>query len=128
MTAARQATGRRGEDLVASALEHRGAVVIARNARAPEVRGEIDLIAFERGELVFVEVKTRHAANRSGPEHPALAVGAAKQRKLRSLALAWLGANRGAVPQHSRLRFDVVGIVLGADDKPVEWDWIEAAF
>jgi putative endonuclease len=128
MTAARQATGRLGEDLVAAALERRGAAVVARNARAPEVRGEIDLIALDRGALVFVEVKARRAGNRRGPERPAMAVGAAKRRKIRALAIAWLRANRGLVPHNSRLRFDVVGIVLGPGGEPLEWDWIEAAF
>ncbi len=128
MSAARQATGQAGEELVARALERRGATVIARNARAPGVRGELDLIALDRGVLVFVEVKARHAGNRRGPERPAMAVGRSKQLKIRSLALAWLAANRSRVPRHSRLRFDVVGIVLGPGDVALEWDWIEAAF
>jgi putative endonuclease len=128
MTAARQITGRIGEDLAARALERCGATVIARNARAPGVRGELDLIALDRGALVFVEVKARHAGNHRGPERPAAAVGRTKQRKIRALALAWLTAHRDRVPHHSRLRFDVVGIVLGASGEPLEWDWIEAAF
>jgi putative endonuclease len=128
MTAARRATGQLGEELAARALERRGAAIVARNARASGVRGELDLIALDRGALVFVEVKTRHAGNRRGPERPAMAVGRTKQRKLRALALAWLSANRGRVPRHSRLRFDVVGIVLDSSGEPLEWDWIEAAF
>lgn len=128
VTAARQATGRRGEDLAAEALERRGAVVIARNARAAGVRGEIDLITLDRGELVFVEVKTRRAGNALGPERPAMAVGRQKQRKLRALAMAWLAANRGSVPGHRSLRFDVVGIELDAENRVVDCDWIEAAF
>jgi putative endonuclease len=101
---------------------------VARNARAKGVRGEIDLVAVDGGDLVFVEVKTRHAGNVLGPERPALAVGIQKQRKLRALALAWLGANRGSVPAHRRLRFDVVGIVLGDGGRIVEWEWLEGAF
>jgi putative endonuclease len=128
MTAARQATGRRGEDLVAAALERRGATLLARNARAPEVRGEIDLIALDRGELAFVEVKARRSGNLMGPESPVVAVGLAKQRKLRSLAMAWLAANRDLVPSHDGLRFDVVGVVLDSAGRPLEWEWIESAF
>jgi len=128
MTADRQATGRHGEDLAAAALVRRGATIVTRNARAPEVRGEIDLIVLDRDDLVFVEVKTRRAGNRNGPERPAMAVGRQKQRKLRALALAWLAANRDLVPPHGNLRFDVVGITLGNDGQPLEWDWIEAAF
>jgi putative endonuclease len=128
MTAARQATGCRGEELAARALERRGGFIVARNARAPGVRGEIDLIAVECGQLVFVEVKTRRLGNMIGPERPAMAVGRQKQRKLRALAMAWLGANRGSVPRHRGLRFDVVGIELDSAGGVAAWDWIEAAF
>jgi putative endonuclease len=128
MTVARQQTGRHGEDLVATALSRRGAQILARNARAQGVRGEIDLIAFDEGELVFIEVKTRHATNRLGPERPAEAVTLQKQRKLRALAMAWLTANRDDVPLHRNLRFDVVGIVLGQKGQVLEWEWLEAAF
>ncbi len=92
------------------------------------VRGEIDLVAVDGGDLVFIEVKTRHAGNVLGPERPAAAVGPQKQRKLRALAMAWLAANRGDVPAHRGLRFDVVGIVIGNAGEVLEWDWIEAAF
>jgi len=128
MTRARQATGRLGEDLVATTLWRRGARILARNARASGVRGEIDVVAVDGRELVFVEVKTRHASNLIGPERPILAVGIQKQRKLRALALAWLAANRACVPAHHGLRFDVVGIVLGSEDQVLEWEWLEAAF
>ncbi len=128
MTVARHRTGKRGEDLVATALSLRGARILARNARASGVRGEIDLVALDSGDLVFVEVKTRHVGNLLGPERPVLAVGAQKQRKLRALALAWLAANRESVPPHRSLRFDVVGIVLGDEGSVVEWEWLEGAF
>jgi putative endonuclease len=128
MTAARQATGRLGEDLTVEVLVRRGATIVARNARAAGVRGEIDLIALDRGDLVFVEVKTRRAGNVRGPERPAMAVGRQKQRKLRALAMAWLAANRDTVPRHRGLRFDVAGIELDASGRAVDWDWIEAAF
>jgi putative endonuclease len=128
MTVARQRTGQHGEDLVATALWRRGAQILARNVRVQGVRGEIDLVAFDGGDLVFIEVKTRHAANQLGPARPADAVSPQKQRKLRALAMAWLGANRDDVPFHRNLRFDVVGIVLGQDGQLVEWEWLEAAF
>jgi putative endonuclease len=118
--------GARGEALAAEHFERLGYTVLARNHRTRF--GELDLIVRDGDALVFVEVKTRHAGNRRGPERPAMAVGRTKQRKLRALALAWLSANRGRIPRHSRLRFDVVGIVLDSSGEPLEWDWIEAAF
>jgi putative endonuclease len=102
--------------------------IVARNARASEVRGEIDLIALDRGTLVFVEVKARRVGSLAGPERPALAVGHRKRLKLRSLALAWLRDRDGAVPRHRALRFDVVGVRLDDRGRIVEWEHLPGAF
>src|SRR5436190_17265376 len=128
MTAARQRLGRAGEDLATRALERTGMRIVARNARTSEVRGEIDLIALDGRVLVFVEVKTLRSSARAGPERPALAVGHRKQRKLRSLALAWLRDRDGSVPRHAALRFDVVGVRLDASGRATEWEHLRAAF
>ncbi|HOW01581.1 MAG TPA: YraN family protein, partial [Rhodoglobus sp.] len=55
--AAKDALGRRGEEIAARYLASRGLAIVERNWRCPQ--GEIDLIARDGGELVFVEVKTR---------------------------------------------------------------------
>ncbi|HMC07172.1 MAG TPA: YraN family protein [Solirubrobacterales bacterium] len=128
MSDARQRLGRAGEELVARTLKADGMRIVARNARASEVRGEIDLIALDGRALVFVEVKTLRASSRAGPERPALAVGRRKQRKLRSLALAWLRDRDGSVPRHAALRFDVVGVRLDASGRATEWEHLRAAF
>jgi putative endonuclease len=128
MTHARQRLGRAAEALVAEDLELRGRRVVARNVRVSEPRGEIDLIAVDGRALVFVEVKALSSASCGGPERPALAVGPRKQRKLRSLAIAWLRGRDGAVPPHSTLRFDVVGLRLDAAGRPTEWEHLRAAF
>jgi Holliday junction resolvase-like predicted endonuclease len=128
MSEARQRLGRAAEALAAARLARGGMRVVARNVRTPEVRGEIDLIALDAGELVFVEVKALHADVRAGPERPALAVGRRKQRKLRALALAWLRHRDGSLPRHASIRFDVVGIRLDAGNRIVDWEHIRAAF
>ena len=51
-----------------------------------------------------------------------------KQRKLRSLAIAWLRDHDGFVPRHDALRFDVVGVRIDAAGRPVEWEHVQAAF
>jgi putative endonuclease len=51
---------------VASWLEAHGLRVLARNWRCPY--GEIDVIAEDAGELVFVEVKTRRGTALGAPE------------------------------------------------------------
>ncbi len=128
MTAARQRTGRSGEDLVASGLERAGWLIVERNARTSEVRGEIDLIALDGETLVFVEVKSRRASTAAGPETPAMAVGRRKQAKLRSLAAAWLRDRGYEVPRHRELRFDVVGLRLDGAGRITEYEHLRGAF
>src|SRR6188472_355769 len=127
MTVARQRLGRSAEALVAADLKRRGMRIIARNVRVSEVRGELDLIAIDGSALVFVEVKALSAGSMAGPERPVLAVGARKQRTLRSLALAWLRDHDGSVPPHATLRFDVVGLRIDAAGRPIEWEHLRAA-
>lgn len=128
MTVARQRTGRLAERLVAEQLREAGWAIIARNARTSEVRGELDLIALDGPDLVFVEVKARRAGTFAGPETPAMAVGARKRAKLRSLATAWLRDRGSEVPRHRALRFDVVGLRLDAAGRAVEYEHLRGAF
>jgi putative endonuclease len=120
--------GHRVETMTAARLSRTGMRILARNQRTSEVAGEIDLIALDRGDLVFVEVKALRAGTVAGPERPVLAVGTRKQRKLRSLAIAWLRDHDGFVPRHSGLRFDVVGVRIGRDGEAVEWEHVRGAF
>jgi putative endonuclease len=53
----RRSQGKAGEELAAQYLERNGLKILERNYRFE--RGEIDLIAEEGEELVFVEVKAR---------------------------------------------------------------------
>jgi putative endonuclease len=50
-----------GETYAAHTLRHRGYEIIARNLRY--ATGEIDIVAREGGEMVFVEVKTRRSGS-----------------------------------------------------------------
>jgi putative endonuclease len=120
--------GSQVEEMVARAFARDGAAVVARNARVRLVRGEIDLIVLDRGELVFVEVKGRRAGNALGPERAPLAVTASKQRKLRALARAWLAENRDRLPANRGLRFDVVGVTLDGAGRVLDWEHIRHAF
>jgi putative endonuclease len=128
MTVARQSLGRDGEDLVAARLEQAGWRIVARNVRVREVRGELDLIAVDGKALVFVEVKALRTGGVRGPERPVLAVGPLKQRKLRSLAAAWLRERGYDVPRHRDLRFDVIGVRLDAAGRVVDYEHLRAAF
>ena len=128
MPTARKILGDRAETMAAARLSHSGMRILARNQRTSEIPGEMDLIALDGRELVFVEVKALRADAVSGPERPVLAVGPRKQRKLRALAIAWLRDHDGFVPRHSALRFDVVGVRVGQDGQAVEWEHVRDAF
>lgn len=84
--------GDAGEALAAKFLEGKGYRILARQAGIPRV-GEIDLIAFDppRGEVVFVEVKTRHDVSFGPPEE---AVTARKLRRMMLVAETWRVRNK----------------------------------
>jgi putative endonuclease len=128
MATDRKRLGHRAETVAAVRLSRSGMRILARNQRTSEVPGEIDLVALDGTELIFVEVKALRAGTVAGPERPVLAVGWRKQRKLRSLAIAWLHDHDGFVPPHSAIRFDVLGVRIGADGQPIEWEHVRDAF
>jgi len=109
MAQARTRLGRAGETLAARHLQERGWRIVARNWRCAsrEVRGEVDIIAWDGATLVFCEVKTRRDAAAGGPF---AAVTPRKRARLRGLAASYL-ATEGA---RARVRFDVVGVLLPA--------------
>lgn len=101
---ARRRTGVRGESFAYWFLRRQGYLVVARNYRAPHLRGEIDLIAWEGDVLAFVEVKTRTTSTGGPPEQ---AVTPDKQRVLREMARDYLARRRlGDVAY----RFDVLAL------------------
>jgi putative endonuclease len=109
MTEARQARGRRGEALAAEHLAAAGYRILDRNPR--QGGGEIDLVAEERGMVVFVEVRSRASARFGGP---AASITREKQARLSRAAEGYLAA-RGWSERPAR--FDVVAVEgpLGAE-------------
>jgi putative endonuclease len=97
--------GARGEALAEKYLKGAGYRILARNYRCRY--GEIDLIAEEGGNLVFVEVKTRSG---SGFGHPLEAVDRHKRGQLSRAARRYL-EETGAGERFCR--FDVVAVCLG---------------
>jgi putative endonuclease len=97
--------GRRGEDLAHRYLRRQGYVVVARNWRPPQGGGELDLIAWERGVLVFIEVKSRLSGVWSAPERD---IDSEKILALRRAARDYI---RRADADASPARFDVLSIV-----------------
>ncbi len=96
--------GSRGEDLAAQALTAHGYSVIERNWRCAQ--GEIDMVAQERGEWVFVEVRLRRSRGQVSAEE---SVTPAKRRRLWLSAQAYLEA-RGI--EGAGWRIDVVALEM----------------
>jgi putative endonuclease len=91
------------EEVAVRYLEERGYRVVQRNYRCP--LGEIDIIAWHEGYLVFVEVKYR---KNDGHGDGWAAVNYVKQRKISRVA-GWF-MTRQRIMDNVGCRFDVVGI------------------
>lgn len=100
----------RGEDAAAAYLERVGMRIVARNWRC--AAGEIDIVAHDGEELVFVEVKTRRSQRAGTAEE---AVSPNKQRRVTRLARAYIASECHTL--EVRIRFDVVAIRVIADDR-----------
>ena len=116
----RRSTGQQGEAEAARFLRKQGFAILDQNVRSR--LGEIDLVARDRGTLVFVEVKTRLA----GPgDPPQAAVTPWKQARLGRLAQGYLKAKGlGEV----RCRFDVVAVTLDPEGRVAHIRHIPGAF
>jgi putative endonuclease len=114
-----QAQGRRGEDLAHRFLRRNGLIIVARNYRPISGSGELDLVAWDRDTLVFVEVKARASAEFGAPDR---AVDSEKERYLRRAAGDYI-RRRGA--SWDQARFDLVNVILS---HPPQIEWIKDAF
>lgn len=83
----RQALGDAGERRAYFQLRRLGYVIVARQWRAPNLDGEIDLIAWDGETLCFIEVKTRAARDRYAPER---LVHGDKRHAMRRMARAYV--------------------------------------
>ncbi len=102
--------GDTGEFLAREYLGRQGYRIIAENFRTR--LGEIDIIAENKGVLVFVEVKTR-SSRLFGT--PADAITMNKKRKISKLALEYISRNK----LHDRpARFDVVAVQINGSGPP----------
>lgn len=91
MTDRRQSLGRHAEELVAERLIRAGYIIRARNWRDP--LGELDIIAEQDGEIVFVEVRARRGPLAAARGLALESVSPRKQARLLALAEAYLAAH-----------------------------------
>ena len=115
----KKSLGKRGERAAARHLKRQGYKIVATGTQLRP--GELDIVAIDRGTIVFVEVKTR-----TGRTHvePYAAVNAAKQIRYRRVAQHYMLTHEIG---ERTVRFDVVSIVLTPGQSP-EIEHIPNAF
>ena len=118
MPSPRSRLGAQGERIAAAHLDSRGLVAEARNYRTRF--GEIDIVARDGEETVFVEVRTKRSAAYGTPEE---SLTLRKQARLVKAAQEYL-AERGRA--NSPWRVDLVAITLQSDG-PAHISHIESA-
>lgn len=101
-------TGNAAEDAAVRYLTEQGYQILERNYRFRHT--EIDIIAKEKGYLVFIEVKYRKSA---AAQHPLAAVGPEKQKRISLTALHYLQQHHTGL--NVPCRFDVLAFI---GDKP----------
>ena len=97
--------GRRGEAVAAKYYQQRGYLLLAHNYRTR--MGELDLVLYKEGTVVFAEVKTRAGLQKGTP---AEAVDARKRRRLVLAAQQYL---QNSLYADCPARFDVVEVLPG---------------
>jgi len=125
MTGTRQRLGQTAEELAAARLEAAGWQILDRNARTRF--GELDIVALDNADLVFVEVKAGTEGAALGPERPVLAVNPRKQRRVRRLATAWLTERRDGL-RYRAIRFDAIGVTFTRTGGLSEYEHLRGAF
>ena len=100
--AKKQSLGKIGEELAAQYLIDKGYEILERNWRA--YRKEIDIIAIDGNDIVFVEVKTRQDDDYGSPE---MAVNRQKRAHIYAAASAYYYEHKISLD----VRFDVIAIL-----------------
>ena len=115
----RKRAGNTGERLAFFHLRRNGYTVVARQWRAPNLSGEVDLVAWHGETLCFIEVKTRSSHDRFGA---AYTIDAHKQHNLRRMAAAYIQSLpwHGDQPAQPSIRFDAAFVYLDETPQRVE--------
>jgi putative endonuclease len=117
----RRARGQHGEELAARHLRSKGFRILERNYTVR--RGEIDLVMFHHGTIVFVEVRSLTAPARMDP---VLTITPPKQQRVIRAAQQYMATRNRR--RDVGMRFDVVTVVMSEDGRPLEVRHIPDAF
>ena len=96
-------TGTIGEDIAATWLEEQDYLILDRNYSFE--RAEVDIVAYNKKEIVFVEVKMRSNLDYGNPED---AVDDEKKKSIFKAAEAWMYERK---MEGSPARFDIISIL-----------------
>ena len=107
MTTHRIRLGKWGEGVAGRFLQEKGYVLLETNYRCRW--GEVDIVAQEGDDLVFVEVRTRRGTQYGTPEE---SITAAKARRLVATAQEYLQEHD---QDHAGWRIDLIAISLDGD-------------
>ncbi len=110
----------KGESLAKQFLKRNGYKILKRNYVSKN--GEIDIIAYDRGTIAFVEVKTRLSESFGSPES---AITNEKRSKIIRTALNYLITNK---IEEMDYRFDVVSILVKKDSNNPNIELLKNAF
>lgn len=100
--------GKAGEEVALKYLKRKKFKIIKKGFRL--YKGEIDVIAYDRKTLVFIEVKTRRSRSFGLPEE---SVTTAKQRQIKKIAQGFMAFNN---LENVECRFDVISLILKKND------------
>lgn len=114
-------TGRRGERAAFFYLRREGFIVTARGWRSSRARGDLDLVAWEKDTICFIEVKTRTTRAVAPAE---VAVDEDKQKTVMRLARYYL---RQLPDEDVPVRFDILSIYFETG-KGAEFELFRGAF
>lgn len=103
--------GRDGEELAAAYLESKGYLISDRNYRFGR-NAEVDIVAFDEIQVIFVEVKKRTSIRFGQPEE---SVTPQKIAKIKRAAEAWIYERR---MDTALIRFDVITILQKGNEAP----------
>lgn len=118
----RKETGRLGEDLALTYLLEQGYQLITRNFGCK--LGEIDLIVTKDGITIFVEVRSLRSQRFGRPEE---SIRQYKRDRLRRIAQYYLRTQPSSLINQP-VRFDVIAVRLGPENRAVSLNHIPAAF
>lgn len=117
----KQKKGSYGEELAVKFLTEKGYEIIEQNYRYGH--GEVDIIAMDKDELVFVEVKYRNNLEYGAPEY---AVTKSKQKQVRKISELYI-IEKGDKIEFENARIDVIAI-LDLPNKQPDINHIKNAF